>query len=292
MYLLVVTGLSGAGKSQALKRFEDMGYFCVDNLPCEMLMGFAQLCQNAVPPVDRAAVVIDSRESVFHFDICAKLSKLADNGVTVHILYLDARDEILERRFKETRRPHPLSGDVRKGIQAERELLAPLRDRANDIIDTSDLKPLELSREVERRMHLEDAPFTLDIMSFGYKRGVPFEADIVLDARFLPNPFYEPALRQLSGADAPVRDFVLGDPDAILFLEGVEHMLVRLIPRFKEQGKRRLMVAFGCTGGRHRSVCMAQALYDRMGANGAATIAHRDTAIEAGDVQKRLEGRE
>ena len=264
MRVLVVTGMSGAGKSQALKRLEDMGYFCVDNLPCEMLGGFALLCKRANPPVEKVAVVIDSRESIFGNDVVAALDKLAALEVSYQSIFLECRDEVLERRYNETRRPHPLGGDIRKAIQAERELLSTLRDRADHIIDTSQLRPLELRQALEQALSQKDTGFALEIVSFGYKRGVPFEADVVLDMRFSPNPFYEPELRTLSGRDAAVQAFVLADENVTALLDQVEHTLERLIPRFIEQDKRRLMVAFGCTGGRHRSVCCAEALYQRM----------------------------
>ena len=289
MRVLVVTGMSGAGKSQALKRLEDMGYFCVDNLPCEMLGGFALLCKRANPPVERVAVVIDSRESIFGNDVVAALDKLAALEVSYQIIFLECRDEVLERRYNETRRPHPLRGDIRKAIQAERELLSTLRDRADHIIDTSQLRPLELRQALEQALSQKDTGFALEIVSFGYKRGVPFEADVVLDMRFSPNPFYEPELRALSGRDAAVQAFVLADENVTALLDQVEHTLERLIPRFIEQEKRRLMVAFGCTGGRHRSVCCAEALYHRMKDRYQVSLAHRDIATEAASIRERGE---
>ena len=289
MRVLVVTGMSGAGKSQALKRLEDMGYFCVDNLPCEMLGGFALLCKRANPPVEKVAVVIDSRESIFGNDVVAALDKLAALGVSYQIIFLECRDEVLERRYNETRRPHPLGGDIRKAIQAERELLSTLRDRADHIIDTSRLRPLELRQALEQALSQKDTGFALEIVSFGYKRGVPFEADVVLDMRFSPNPFYEPELRTLSGRDAAVQAFVLADENVTALLDQVEHTLERLIPRFIEQDKRRLMVAFGCTGGRHRSVCCAEALYHRMKDRYQVSLALRDIATEAAPIRERGE---
>lgn len=289
MRVMVITGMSGAGKSQALKRLEDMGYFCVDNLPCEMLGGFALLCKRANPPVEKVAVVIDSRESIFGNDVVAALDKLAALEVSYQIIFLECRDEVLERRYNETRRPHPLGGDIRKAIQAERELLSTLRDRADHIIDTSQLRPLELRQALEQALSQKDTGFALEIVSFGYKRGVPFEADVVLDMRFSPNPFYEPELRTLSGRDAAVQAFVLADENVTALLDQVEHTLERLIPRFIEQEKRRLMVAFGCTGGRHRSVCCAEALYQRMKDRYQVSLAHRDIATEAASIRERGE---
>ncbi len=288
MRMLVVTGLSGAGKSQALRRFEDMGFFCVDNLPAEMLDGFAALCQRAEPPVEQVAVVIDSRESVFGHNALAALDRLGNLGVGYEILFLECRDEILERRYNETRRPHPLGAEVREAIRTERELLSGLRDRADYIIDTSFMKPTELRQALERVFNVRNGAFSLEIMSFGFKRGVPFEADIVLDMRFSPNPYYEPNLRGLSGQDKPVRDYVLADADVAALLDQLESTLIRLIPRYMEQEKHRLLVAFGCTGGRHRSVCVAEELYSRMKERYHTTLQHRDIALEATSIRERI----
>lgn len=289
MKLLIVTGLSGAGKTQALRYFEDAGYFCVDNLPCEMLEGFIELCRKAAPPVERAAVVIDSREQVFRSDAEQVLRTLDKLPMQCSILFLECRDEVLERRYNETRRRHPLSRDVRDGIRAERDMLGAFRDRADTIIDTTNLKPLELASKLGALFaDGSAAAFRLTFESFGYKRGVPFEADMVFDMRFLPNPFYEPALRPLSGADAPVLDYISQDPAFARFLDQTEEMLKLLIPSFCKQGKRSLLVAFGCTGGRHRSVCAAEQMARRMAAECDVKIAHRDTTVEAGDINARL----
>lgn len=289
MKLLIVTGLSGAGKTQALRYFEDAGYFCVDNLPCEMLEGFIELCRKAAPPVERAAVVIDSREQVFRSDAEQVLRTLDKLPMQCSILFLECRDEVLERRYNETRRRHPLSRDVRDGIRAERDMLGAFRDRADTIIDTTNLKPLELASKLGALFADGSvAAFRLTFESFGYKRGVPFEADMVFDMRFLPNPFYEPALRPLSGADAPVLDYISQDPAFARFLDQTEEMLKLLIPSFCKQGKRSLLVAFGCTGGRHRSVCAAEQMARRMAAEYDVKLAHRDTTVEAGDINARL----
>lgn len=292
MYLLIITGLSGAGKSQAIRKLEDMGYYCVDNLPAGMLRDFILLCKKADPPIARAAIVMDSRESALKMNGLQSIKTIREADVDYDILFLDCRDDVLERRYNETRRRHPLSGheSIKSGIQLEREMLQDLRDRARFIVDTSDLRPLELSRRLEEMLGEPQAqPFTLIFTSFGYKRGVPFEADVVLDARFSPNPFYEPELRALSGLDQPVRDFVFADPTVSAFLSGVENMLVMLIPRFIEQGKHRLMVAIGCTGGRHRSVCMANDLYQRMKGKYSVLLMHRDFKSEAAEISERFD---
>lgn len=289
MKLLIVTGLSGAGKTQALRCLEDSGYFCVDNLPCEMLEGFLELCRKAAPPVERAAVVIDSREQVFRSNAEQVLNILDRLPIQYHILFLECRDEVLERRYNETRRRHPLSKDVRDGIRAERDMLSAFRDRADTIIDTTSLKPLELAAKLGMLFSDDETnTFRLIFESFGYKRGVPFEADMVFDMRFLPNPFYEPALRTLSGADEAVLEYMLQDPAFLSFLEQTETMLRLLIPGFRRQGKRRLLVAFGCTGGRHRSVCAAEQMAERMRPDFDVKLVHRDTTLEANDIRSRL----
>lgn len=288
MELLIVTGLSGAGKSQALRKLEDIGYFCVDNLPCEMLQGFAKLCQKAQPEVTRAAVVIDSRESVFKADMERSLGELQAIHARYSILFLECRDEVLVRRYNETRRRHPLAADIAEGIRLEREMLGFLRDRANCILDTSDLRPLELSSKIES-LYAEEAEdeFRLIFESFGYKRGVPFEADIVYDMRFLPNPYYESELRPLSGKDASVREYIVRDEMYGYFISSVREMLDRLIPHFRAQGRQRLLVAFGCTGGRHRSVCAAEELYALMKDSYNARLIHRDMRPEADEISER-----
>ena len=289
MKLLIVTGLSGAGKTQALRCLEDSGYFCVDNLPCEMLEGFLELCRKAAPPVERAAVVIDSREQVFRSNAEQVLNILDRLPIQYHILFLECRDEVLERRYNETRRRHPLSKDVRDGIRAERDMLSAFRDRADTIIDTTSLKPLELAAKLGMLFSDDETnTFRLIFESFGYKRGVPFEADMVFDMRFLPNPFYEPALRTLSGADEAVLEYMLQDPAFLSFLEQTETLLRLLIPGFRRQGKRRLLVAFGCTGGRHRSVCAAEQMAERMRPDFDVKLVHRDTTLEANDIRSRL----
>lgn len=287
--LLIVSGLSGAGKTQALRYLEDNGYFCVDNLPCEMLEGFVQLCRNAKPSVKKAAVVIDSREQVLGSNVEQAFRMLDKLPIHYRVLYLDCRDEVLERRFNETRRPHPLSKDVREGIRTERDILTVFRDKADTIIDTTTLKPLQLADKLSRLFaDLSKEQFCLTFESFGYKRGVPFEADMVFDMRFLPNPFYEPELRQLSGADEPVQSFLLADPIYEDFLNRFESMLHMVIPSFLAQGKKRLLVAFGCTGGRHRSVSTAELLAKRMAPQYDIKLVHRDTVVEATDITERI----
>ena len=233
--------------------------------------------------------MIDSREQVFRSDAEKVLRTLDRLPVQYRILFLECRDEVLERRYNETKRRHPLSRDVRDGIRAERDMLGVFRDRADTIIDTTNLKPLELAARLGTLFSdgSMDA-FRLTFESFGYKRGVPFEADMVFDMRFLPNPFYESALRPLSGADAAVRDYIFQDPAFTQFLDQTQSMLQMLIPGFCNQGKRRLLVAFGCTGGRHRSVCAAEQMAKRMRGEFDIKLVHRDTTVEAGDILERM----
>ena len=216
-----------------------------------------------------------------------RLKDLDEAGVDYRIVFLDCRDEILERRYNETRRRHPLSDDISTGIRMEREMLAELRDRASVIIDTTNMRPLELGTALERELNMGSTGFMLRVMSFGYKRGVPFEADIVLDMRFSSNPYYDKELRPLCGKDKAIRDYVMADKDVREFMDNVESMLYRLIPRFIEQDKRRLVVAFGCTGGRHRSVCAAEELYNRIKGRYNAVLTHRDLTIEGSDIKER-----
>ena len=288
MELLIVTGLSGAGKSQTLRKLEDLGFFCVDNLPCEMLAGFVKLCERTEPEVERAAVVIDSRESIFKTDLDDAIDGIERLGVRYRIIYLDCRNDTLIKRYNETRRVHPMADNVEDGINAERELLSGVRDRADWIIDTSNMKPLELSEALDGIASYDTAhDFMITIESFGYKRGVPFEADMVFDMRFTPNPFYEQQLRHLSGKDAPVRDFIRKDGSFDDFINAVEAMLDKLIPLYKQQGKHRLLVAFGCTGGRHRSVCAAEEISMRLKKRYHIATVHRDMRSEAEAIIER-----
>jgi len=287
--LLIVTGLSGAGKTQALRHLEDNGFFCVDNLPCEMLEGFVQLCRKAKPPVEQAAVVIDSREQVLGSNAEQAFLMLDRLPIHYRVLYLDCRDEVLERRFNETRRRHPLSKDVQDGIKAERDMLTVFREKADTIIDTTDLKPLQLAAKLGALFSDSSGEtFRLTFESFGYKRGVPFEADMVFDMRFLPNPFYEAELRPLSGADEAVQAYLLKEKTYEDFLCRVESMLHMMIPCFHSQGKKRLLVAFGCTGGRHRSVSAVELLAKRMEGQYDIKLVHRDTVVEASDITERI----
>ncbi len=289
MYILIVTGMSGAGKSNALRALEDMGYLCVDNLPCDLLSSFVELCRETEPHIERVALAIDSRTSVFRHSSDRLLQAAEALKEPYEMLFLDCSNEVLQRRYGETRRRHPMHEDAAAGILIERELLNSLKERANYIIDTTDMKPRELQQELESMLSSGGAmPFRLKITSFGYKRGIPRNADIVMDMRYTANPFYETSLRNLSGKDEPVRDYVFADANVRAHLDSITESLKMLIPAYMGEGKRRLIVAFGCTGGRHRSVAMAEALFERMRSFCPATIEHRDLIYEANDITSRF----
>lgn len=293
MYLLIVTGLSGAGKSLALRCLEEQGYFCVDNLPSSMLREFVNLCNSANPAIQKAAVTIDSRESLLSHSSSSIAAAFDALDTPFEMLFLDARDEVLMKRYNEVRRRHPLgeAGDAATGVKRERVFLQPLRDRANYILDTSDVKPKDFPGLISKVLpEYESKNLTLLFCSFGYKRGVPVDADFVLDMRFMPNPFYIPELRALSGLDAQVQEFVYSQALVGEFFDGVEKMLQALIPLYLEQDKHILRVCFGCTGGRHRSVAAAEEMAKRFVGRGMnVRIYHRDLSTEAADIKDRFE---
>lgn len=290
MNILIVTGLSGAGKSSALRVLEDMGYLCVDNLPSGLMGNFVDLCKSTEPPIERVALVIDSRASVFRYSTERMFQALDMIEDPHEILFLDCSNEMLQRRYSETRRRHPMHDDALAGILIERELLEPIKERANYIIDTTDMTPREFQRRLENTLSEKGgSDFRLVITSFGFKRGIPLNADIVIDMRYTANPYYEDSLRNLSGRDDAVYSYVMSDPLVIKHLETITEMLKDLIPAYEKEGKRRLMISFGCTGGRHRSVAMAEAVYRNMCESYNTTIEHRDLTIEAETISERFE---
>jgi UPF0042 nucleotide-binding protein len=266
---LVVTGFSGAGKSHAIRALEDLGYFCVDNLPIALLPTFADLTLNARETGRRAAVVIDVRErqALGPFpQVYRRIQR--QGGGRVRLLFLDAADSVLVRRFSETRRPHPLAGSksVSEGLAEERRLLAPIRKLADQVIDTSGLTVHELRRRVREVTDSPAAstPLVVTLMSFGFRRGVPADADLVFDVRFLPNPHFVTALRRWSGRNAKVAQYVLRSRPAIRFMKLTTDLLRFLIPQYVAEGKAYLTIAIGCTGGKHRSVALAEAFAKRL----------------------------
>ncbi len=260
--ILVITGMSGSGKSTAIRALEDAGWFCIDNLPAPLLMKVTELGESR----DQLAFVIDVREGQFLKDAPRAIEEARRAGHKVEVLFLDSSDDALTRRYSETRRRHPLSaaGSVAEGIAREREALRELREQAEHVVDTSSINVHELRRQVTARFGTTSHGLSVSVMSFGFKYGVPSNADIVLDVRFLPNPFFVPELKAFTGRDPNVAAFVLDRPDSWVFLDKAYDMLEFLIPRFQREGKSYLTVAIGCTGGKHRSVAIAHALTQRL----------------------------
>ena len=285
--LVVITGFSGAGKSTAMAAFEDEGYFCVDNLPSEMIRSLVELFMHAGSKVEHAAVVSDVRGGSYFEGLAAILDYLDQIQLRHRVLFLVADEQTLLTRYKETRRRHPLApyGSVMEGIERERELLAPLRERADVVIDTGGLTAAMLRRKLADELLPTRTPGRLAVTfeSFGFKYGPSRDADLMLDVRFLPNPHYEPELRPLTGADPKVVEFINADGELDRFYERLHPMLDYLLPQYLGEGKAHLVVAVGCTGGRHRSVAIAEHLADRyQDASGyLVEVVHRDVTRPA-----------
>lgn len=280
--LTVITGLSGAGKSQAVATFEDKGYFCIDNLPVQMLPRVVELFSLEGSRVDKVALVFDVRGRHYFKYLEKMLAELGRLGVPSRVLFLDASDDVLVARFQLTRRSHPLSPDDRlvEGIREERLLLSGLRERADVVIDTSDLNVHELKWRIQDALLAGELidKVSVTFLSFGYKFGLPTEADIVLDARFLPNPYWVEELRPLTGLDASVKDYAIARPETHGFIERAASLLIYLVPLYLAVRRTRLIVAVGCTGGRHRSVALAEAFAARLAKEPhiVAGVRHRD----------------
>lgn len=259
--LVVITGHSGAGKSEAIAAFEDGGYFCVDNLPPRMIAGLGELFRHEGSGVERAAVVSDVRGGEYFDDLLQVLDELEADGLRPMVLFLEADEETLLNRYKETRRRHPLApeGRIVEGIRAERELLAPLRERADKVMNTSDLTGGELRRQIAEELLGEEAGgrLALTLLTFGFKNGPPRDADLTLDVRFLPNPYYDDQLRPMTGMDEEVRAYVEQGTQAGEFYGRLLPLLEFLVPAYVAEGKSHLTIAVGCTGGRHRSITVA-----------------------------------
>ncbi len=284
MKFTIVTGLSGAGRSSALRRLEDLGYYCVDNLMPKLIPAFAKLCMDSEDHGRKVAVAVDMRVGDFFDSIYETINTLRDMNLDLDILFLDASDAELVRRFKEVRRSHPVSGsgEILTGIQAERLKLQGLKDIANHVIDTTTYDVRKVRQVID---HLysedEDTRLLISILSFGYKRGIPIDADMVFDMRFIENPFYHEHMRMQSGLDEQVRDFVLAFEDAQFFLEELVKLVTTLAPSFISEDKKQLVIGIGCTGGMHRSVAMAEELFRRLQlCNMRVTLEHRDLKLE------------
>ncbi|MDO5311311.1 MAG: RNase adapter RapZ [Clostridia bacterium] len=281
MKFIIVTGLSGAGKTQVVKAFEDMGDYCVDNMPPELIPKFAEIYHKGAEPDDCVALVCDIRGGDMFRKLSDSLDELAELGYEYEILFLDASDEVLIRRYKETRRIHPLGGRGRltDGIAKERMMLAAVKEKAAKIIDTTQLSAAQLRQQI-RAVYGKESKFggmLVHVMSFGFKYGLPLDADLVFDVRFLPNPFYVPELKEHTGLEVCIRDFVMASEDSRVFLEKLTDLTEFLIPRYINEGKSQLVIGIGCTGGHHRSVTLAEALYSAVSNAGYnATVSHRD----------------
>ncbi|MDO6354976.1 RNase adapter RapZ [Caloramator sp. CAR-1] len=292
MNFVIVTGLSGAGKSQTIRFLEDFGFFCIDNLPPALIPKFAEICYQTGGKIEKIAIVVDIRGREFFNDLFMALKLLQSMGYNYEILFLEAKDEILVKRYKETRRNHPLAhdGNIFEAIRKERLKLNEVKKQAKHIIDTSDLLPRQLREELER-IFVSGENFeslVISVQSFGFKYGIPIDADIVFDVRFLPNPYYIEELKRFSGLEENIREYVLSSAEAKEFLEKVTDLFEFLIPNYIKEGKSRLVIAIGCTGGRHRSVVLASEVYKRLKDNGhTVLINHRDISKDvSGEVGK------
>ncbi|GIM28216.1 nucleotide-binding protein [Clostridium polyendosporum] len=294
MRFVIVTGLSGAGKTEATRSLEDLGYFCVDNLPPKLIPKFAEACLQSHGKIDKVALVIDIRGGIFFDDLFESLIYLKENEFKYEILFLEASDEVLVKRFKESRRSHPLAptGRVITGIDEERKKLRELKNRADNLIDTSRYAIRDLREKINvlygDGTH-EEKQLSITVLSFGFKYGIPTDSDLVFDVRFLPNPFYIPDLKPFSGNDEPVRKYVLEHEETKGFLEKLEDMVLFLIPNYVKEGKRQLIISIGCTGGRHRSVSIANALHEKLSNDGyKSSIDHRDINEDVNRGAKKL----
>jgi UPF0042 nucleotide-binding protein len=284
MRFIVITGISGAGKSLVAKYLEDAGFFCIDNLPPMLIPKIAEICSQSRGKMDKVALVIDIRGGVLLNDLFPGLEAIREAGHSYEILFLEASDRVVIKRYKETRRAHPLAhgGMLLKGINEERRVLQKIKDKADYVIETSNLTPRQLKEEITSIIG-QEAAFTsiiINIISFGFKYGIPIECDLVFDVRFIPNPYYIESMRRLSGRNETVRNYVLKMPETVEFLDKLNGLLDFLIPNYVKEGKSQLVIGIGCTGGRHRSVAIADSLH-------AALLEKRHRAIiEHRDIEK------
>jgi UPF0042 nucleotide-binding protein len=279
LQLVILTGLSGSGKSTVLKTFEDLGYYCVDNLPVELIPTFSELHVYGNAEIERAALLVDAREGD-QLKRLPEIYKLIRREVAATLVFIDASEDALLRRFSETRRPHPLGHHrtVREGLSRERALMEPIRKLADVVIDTSRFNVHELRQFIERRFQSKvSRPLMISLVSFGYRHGIPADADLVFDVRFLPNPHFVPRLRRFSGRNPKVVRYIRSFPQTGEFLRRIDGLLTYLIPHYIREGKSYLTIAFGCTGGHHRSVMLAEAVRRTLAKRGyTAKVVHRD----------------
>ena len=281
MEYIIVTGLSGAGKSQAINSLEDMGVYCVDNMPPSLFLQFSEICTTTMSNTKRVALVIDSRSKSDFNEMLEYINRLKQTDNVCKVLFLDCDADILANRYKETRRRHPLldeaNGSAEAAIHKEIDLLTPMKSEADFIIDTSLMSPIQLRERVNDIFSYENNDMLITCLSFGFKYGIPKDADIVMDVRCLPNPFYVPELKHKTGLDSEVRDYVMDSPESSQLLEKLWDMITFLLPNYKSEGKSQLVIAFGCTGGKHRSVTFAELFNARLTELGKNTsVYHRD----------------
>ncbi len=285
MQFIIVTGMSGAGKSSVVHILEDIGYYCIDNMPPTLINNFVSLCQNSNIAMEKIAFVVDARSGDRITLLADEIAEFKKSGNKCEVLFLEASDETIIKRYKETRRKHPHAkgGLLIDGIETVRRLLSKIRTRSDYIIDTSDLLTKQLREKVlalfETRKKYKN--INVSVMSFGFKRGIPLDSDLLFDVRFLPNPFYEPELKELTGLDESVREYVFKSPETQTFVEKLHDMIEFLLPQYIEEGKSQLVISIGCTGGKHRSVAVAENLGKFLREKNYYTVVtHRDTKLE------------
>ena len=285
MKFIIVTGLSGSGKSEAMRSLEDMGFYCVDNLPPTLIPKFAELCYQSNSTIDKVALGIDVRGRKFFEALHESLNILRKDKYPFEILYLDCADDVLLKRYKMTRRNHPLAlnRQIPEGIKIERKILNPLKEIANYIVDTTNMKPKDLKEEILKIYSIgeKQTNLTISVLSFGFKHGIPKDSDLVFDVRFLPNPYYLDNLRNKTGDDQEVRDYVMNSDISREFYAKLTDMIDFLIPQYVEEGKHHLVISIGCTGGRHRSVTIANLIAEEIQKNGYRVVKkHRDFMLK------------
>lgn len=287
MKFVIVTGLSGSGKSEAMKALEDMGFYCVDNLPPALIVNFAELFFQANSKMDKVALGIDIRGREFFETLNSALEQLYEANYKYDMIYLDCDDSVLIKRYKMTRRNHPLSvnSQISDGIKEERKIMEPLKDYSKMIIDTTNMKPKDLKAEIASMYDdgdgFDSPNITISVISFGFKYGLPEDSDIVVDVRFLPNPYYDADLRLKTGDSLDVQEYVMNSDISHIFLDKLYDMMDFLIPQYINEGKQHLVIGIGCTGGRHRSVTITNKLYDHLNENGYRAVKkHRDSKLD------------
>ena len=280
--IVLVSGLSGSGKSTAMSALEDQAFYCVDNLPVQLIEQFLDLCRKTTPPIERIALAVDAREAPFLGDLPAVVRAVRDSGADVDVIFLECANDVLGKRYRETRRVHPLApgGSVEEGVERERRLLVDVAALADHVLDTSSLNVHQLRADIVSRVSGEARATVVNVVSFGFRHPTPLSAELLFDVRFLPNPFFEEHLRELSGNDAPVAEYVLKHPRGAALVDRLLDLLDFLLPLYDAEGKAYLTVAIGCTGGRHRSVAIANALALELRSAG------RDVNVEHRDVEK------